>query len=168
MSLKNITIVLWGTPKRTDDWIEWYERIKELSAKMGHPITHLGITGIKNSSSKIVTVSRKERQMIESIKNGEVLDSLSCLSLPKDYKIAAFDYDVFFIRNEAYVAATIKDDYYNPTVESDVISMIKDYVDDYEGEIFSTSVKEVPFLYVATKEKNNLDTYELIKTIDRK
>ncbi|SFU79868.1 hypothetical protein [Butyrivibrio sp. INlla21] len=168
MSLQSITIVLWGTPKKTGDWIDWYERIKELSNKIGHPITHLGIKSESNTSSKIVTVSRKEKQLIETIKSGEKIDSLSCLSLPKDYQIASFDFDVFFVRNASYVAVTIKDEYYTSTIEADIISTISDYVENYEGEIFSTSIKEVPLIYVATKEKSNLSTYNLIKSIEGK
>lgn len=35
------------------------------------------------------------------------------------------------------------------------------------GEIYSTTTSEMPLIYVETKDKNNLNTYNLIKNIEK-
>lgn len=167
MSQKNIAIVAWKNNKDDFKWIQWYEDIKALSNNIGLPITHMGITSAKFTSGKIVTVNRMEKKMLDSIKSGDSLVSLSCLSLPKDYSIASFDYNAYFISNKAYIAAILKEEFYNPDLEKEILSMLNKCVEYDDGAIFSTSVEEVPLLYIATKDRKNLSTYELLKKIER-
>lgn len=58
------------------------------------------------------------------------LDAIS-RNLPKDYRIASFDYDFLCVRKEGYISVIVKDvDYDNLNIKS-VISRLKDYIKSF-------------------------------------
>ena len=71
--------------------------------KLGYKLTHIGIQSKSFCSGKILTVARKKKDILASIADGEKPLSLSCYSLPKDYRIASFDYDFYvFVRKNIF------------------------------------------------------------------
>ena len=84
MNERKISITIWGAEK--GDWIDWYNDIKELMSYLGYEETHIGILSENYTSGKIMTVKRKEKEVLAKLIEGEVPKSFSCYSLPKGYK----------------------------------------------------------------------------------
>ena len=93
MKPRKIAITIWGEIK--GDIKEYYFEMKAMMSGLGYEITHLGIETTNYSPKRIVSVKRKEKDMLERIENGEIVKSLECFSLPKDYKQAIFDYKIY-------------------------------------------------------------------------
>lgn len=161
MNERKISITIWGAEK--GDWIDWYNDIKELMSYLGYEETHIGILSENYTSGKIMTVKRKEKEVLAKLIEGEVPKSFSCYSLPKGYKVASFDYDFLCERNASYISVVLKEADYNNANEQFVISIMHKYVCFEYGEIYSTSATEMPLIYAETKEKGNIKTYKLIK-----
>ena len=70
MDKRNISITIWGAEK--GNWVEWYNDIKNLMKKFGYENTHIGIVSEHYSTGKIMTVARKEKEIISNIVAGEV------------------------------------------------------------------------------------------------
>ena len=81
--------------------------------KFGYENTHIGIVSEHYSTGKIMTVARKEKEIISNIVAGEVPMSFSCYSLPEGYKVASFDYNFLCERNDSYMSVIIKEADYN-------------------------------------------------------
>ena len=163
---KIITISLWGRTK-SDMWEAWYDEAKSFGRAIGADITHIGVTGTGYASSKIMTVKRKEKEVIDRIRRGEEILGISLYSLPNDYKIAAFDYDLSFWITNAFIAVSMNEKYYDSDIEERFLSKMVKYIDLESGEVFSTSDDESPYIYSATRDIDNLNTYEFIKNIGR-
>lgn len=160
-----ISISLWGEKPNEDNWGEWYVESKKIGEEMGLKMTHLGINSTNYSSSKIMTITRKEKEILSAIENGEQVDSLSVCALPKDYKSASFDYDIYFVRTKSYISVVMKEEFYNQQIENEIVVSMKQYIKFDSGEVFSTSDEEAPLIYTATRNSNNLDTYEKIRVL---
>ena len=90
MNEENVSITIWGAPK--GKWLDFYADIKGLIDVLGYEHTHIGIKNGKFSSGKLMTVKRKEKEVLTSINEGDIPLSFSLYSLPKNYKVASFDY----------------------------------------------------------------------------
>lgn len=165
MTKRKISITIWGEKK--GNWLEWYKDISKLMHKIGYENTHIGIISEHYSSGKIMTVARKEKEIIMKMNEGEIPKSFSCYSLPKGYKVASFDYDFLCERNDSYMSVIIKDIDYNVDNEQQIIALMNRYIRLECGEIYSTIESEMPLLYAETKDKNNLKTYKLIKDLTK-
>lgn len=162
---KKISYTVWGTEKSSNTWIEWYNEVKDIFLSLNYGLTHIGITSKACNSGKISTAKRKEKEFIERIQEGEKIDCVECYSLLPDYKTAMFDYRVLCARCSSYITFVINDEDLTPIVEKHIIEFEKKYFNISEGEVYSTSIKELPVLYAETKDSNNLDSYKSIKKI---
>ncbi len=165
MSEKVISITLWGNGSEMGKWIDWYDDIKEIMNSLGYKQTHIGIKSKSYTSGKALTVARKEKEILAKIKDGEIPLIMECLSLPKGYKQAAFDYEFYCARTEEYISVMMKEADYNPDNEQMIISVLKKYINSEYGEIYSALRSDAPFVYATTRDVNNLKSYELIKKI---
>lgn len=162
---KNISITLWGNGIEKRKWIEWYKDVKELFSNLGYVHTHIGIQSQSYNNGKVMTVLRKEKEILSKLDKGEEPENLSLYSLASNYKIAMFDYDALCARDKEYLSFVLKEEDYNICNENLILSIIKKYVDYEYGEIYSVSRAELPLLYAETRDKRNLDTYECIKKL---
>ena len=64
------------------------------------------------------------------------------------------------------MSVILKETDYNISNEQLIISLMNKYICLEYGEIYSTMASEMPLLYAETKDKNNLNTYNLIKNIE--
>ncbi len=164
MDKRKISITIWG--KEKGNWLEWYKDVADLMTQMGYKNTHIGITTKSYNTGKVVTVARKEKEILTRIKDGELPRSFSCFSLPKDYRSACFDYYFLCVRTEEYMSVIINDTDFNTDIEQQIISLIYKYTYQESGEIYSTSVTEASLLYAETKDIRNLKTYKLIRNLE--
>lgn len=163
MAVRNVSITMWGSPR--GKWTDWYMDIKTLMNQLGHENTHIGIMSEHYTSGKILTVARKEKEIVTRITEGEIPSSFSCYALPKDYKVASFDYDIMCERNATYMSVIIKESDYNTANECLIISLMKKYICLEYGEIYSSIVSDMPLLYAETQDTDNLKSYVFIKKI---
>ena len=122
MSEANVSITIWGVPK--GKWLDFYADTKELISALGYEHTHIGIKNGKFFSGKIMTVKRKEKEVLTSINEGDLPLSFSLYSLPKNYKVASFDYDFLCERNDSYISVIVKEKDYNVSVEELIVSVL--------------------------------------------
>lgn len=54
---------------------------------------------------------------------------------------------------------------YNKLNSKSVISKLKDYINYEYGEIYIMSKKEMPLIYAATRNLNNIESFGLIEEI---
>ena len=162
---KNISITLWGDGIEQQKWMEWYKEVKELFGCLGYVHTHIGIQSASYKNGKVMTVNRKEKEILSKLDKGEEPENLSLYSLTGDYKVAMFDYDVLCVRDKEYLSFVLNEECYNEYNVNLLISMLKKYVDYEYGEIYSVSREELPLIYAETRDIRNLDTYEFIKKI---
>lgn len=141
MDDKVISITLWGNGSETGKWIEWYDDIKEIMNNLGYKQTHIAIKSKSYTSGKVLTVARKEKEILAKMNDGEVPLAMECIS------------------------AMIKEVDYNPDSEQMIVSVLKKYINSEGGEIYSALRSDAPFVYAATRDVNNLKSYELIKKI---
>jgi len=163
--IRRISITVWGN-KSKEDWINWYNDIKELSVDMGYSISHLGIISETYDTGKVVTVKRKEKSILSLFLNGEIPSSLSCYSLPDGFKIAAFDYDFLAVRNCDFISIILKEFDYNEINEKRIIDVIDKYIIPQNGEVYSTDSTEVPLIYATQKCNEGLESYRFIKNLN--
>lgn len=162
---KTISITLWGTSDNDYDWLGWYSDMNILAEKLGYKFTHMGVKSDSYDSGKVMTISRKEKEVIRKIASGENPSSMSLYCLPKDYKMAMFDYELLCARRENYITVVLKEDDFDTSTEQMILSIIKKHIDYKEGEIYLTSRTEVPMIYAETRDSENLDTYNSIRKI---
>lgn len=165
MDKKVISITLWGNGTEKGKWIEWYEDIKEIMNSLGYKNTHIGIDSKSYTSGKILTVARKEKEILAKIRDGEIPSSLSCYSLPKGYRQAALEYELYCDRGEKDISVIMNETDYTPENEQMIISVLKKYIDSEYGAIYSALRSDAPWLYVGNRNLKGLKSYELIKKI---
>ena len=165
MEEKVISITLWGNGIQKEKWLNWYQDVENIMKILGYKPTHIGIQSKTFCSEKILTVARKKKDILATIAAGENPSSFSFYSLPKDYRTASFDYDFLCVRKEEYISVIVKDvDYGKLNIES-VISQLKDYINYEYGEIYIMSKKEMPLIYAATRNLDNIKSFSLIVEI---
>lgn len=162
---KRITYVFWGEEKKEHNWIGWYNDVKYLIEFSGYQLSHIGVKLESYDSKKIVSAKRKEKDILLRMSKGEIPNSLECFSLPYDYKMAVFDYNIYCVRNKQYISYTFYDNDMNESKEKIIRHITEKYFVPDSGEVFQTSLKEVPLLYVATKKSKNIKSYEFIKSL---
>lgn len=162
-----VSITLWGNTEKFGKWKEWYIDVKGLMESLGYEVTHLGVIGKTYHPKKIVTVKRKEKELLAKMKEGEEFLSLELESLPKDFNSAYFDCNVYCSRNMNfnYIDFFINESSYNQENEEKILKVIKKYIDYDSGEIYYSSRADLGCLYAYQRDSSMMKSYKLIKTI---
>ena len=112
-----------------------------------------------------MTVSRKEKQILQILKNGGKPTGFSCISLPKEYKIAAFDYNVMMVRESKYITLIINmSDFTKIDVDS-ILSQLVQYIEFECGEIYQMDRAEMPLIYA--ERLNSIDSFKSYNSIKK-
>lgn len=165
MDRETISIALWGDGRVFGKWLEWYCDMGDVFQKLGYKRTHLGITSPSFQGDRILTVARKEKQILQVLKDGEIPEDLMCYSLPKGFRQAAFDYEVDATRAGEYIHLEMNASDFPKIDAEQVIDLLKKYIELDHGEIFQMSRYEVPLLYVAAN--NPVSMYPSLQIIKR-
>lgn len=165
MDRSTISITLRGDTLKKGRWIEWYEYICSIISELGYDKTHIAIESDKYTTTKIVTISRKEKQILHMIQSGVEPAGISIYSLPKDYKIASFDYNILCVRARDYISVIFKQCDFGRIDVDDFILKMKVYIEVENGEIYKMDRDEVPLLYAA--QANSIDMYKTLEILKR-
>ena len=165
MEANTISITLWGDGLIRGKWLEWYNYVGTLFEKIGYERTHIAMGSDSYTNKKIVTVSRKEKQILQILKNGGKPTRFSCYSLPKDYKTAAFGYNVMMVRESDYTTLIMNmSDFAKIDVDS-IISQLMQYIVFECGEIYQMDRAEMPLIYAA--RANPIDSFKSYNSIKK-
>lgn len=163
MGRRTISLTMWGKLLNKYSWNEWYIDVKKIFEMLGLDITHLGIDSPRYHSGKVLTVSRKEKEILKSFEEGEIPTSFACYSLPKDYRTAAFDYNLFISRREEYITIIMKEEYYNAEKVDSFITILNKYIDLERGQIYEMDVSDLPLFYAGGA--NDISFYKTLRVI---
>ena len=158
-----VSLTLWGKLLNEHSWNEWYIDVKKIFEMLELNITHLGIDSPRYHSGKVLTVSRKEKEILQSFEEGEFPTSFSCYSLPKDYRTAAFDYNLFILRREDLITIIMKEEYYDADKADSFITIINKYIDMERGQIYEMDINDLPLFYA--RGANDISFYKTLKVI---
>ncbi len=160
---KMISYTFWGEGIGTN-WYEWYMYVDKLFEKVGYNITHIGIKSQSYMSNKILTAKRKEKEIIQILKEGDNPSCFECYSLPSIFEVAAFDYNILCVRTDKFISLVLQEKDLNKLDERTILEM-KKYIYFSCGEVYTTLKNEVPLLYAYTKNISSLESFEFVKNI---
>lgn len=101
--------------------------------------------------------------------NGEKINSLAIYSLPDNFEIAAFDYDIYINRQNrvdpSHILLTFSEEIFKGINIDEVLNQLKNYINFKYGEIFNLSSLESPQIY-ASKANDDTDfgTLEVLRS----
>lgn len=164
------SIVLYGGIKLNDSlsWLEFYEYACSLIEEVKVEPNFIGVTGQSFKTGKVSPLKRAQQKLIKSINDEEEIVSLAIYSLPKDYKIAAFDYNVYICRTsqlkEPHIIVTFSDNLYQLIDQSTVIKKLKELIIFQSGQVFELSKMESPQIYAS--KANSLNAFKTLKILE--
>ena len=162
---KEINYTFWGE-SIDSNWYEWYQTVEAMFEKHGCKITHLGINSESYNPNGVVTALRKEKALMEILKNGEVPNAIECYSVPKNYTTVGGDFDICCIRKNNFISVIIREKNILNIDEKSIWDM-KKYLKFDSGEVFSAEkLNSLFYTYTRDKGKVNHLNYEFIKNID--
>lgn len=142
-----VSLTMWGKMLNEYSWNDWYYDNKKIFSELGLNITHLGVISPRYNSGKVLTVLRKEKEILENLKKGEIPTSFSCYALPHGYRCASFDYELLVVRNEELISIIMLKKYFSEKKIELFIKIIKKYINMERGQIYEMDRNEVPLLY---------------------
>ncbi|HEY9061485.1 MAG TPA: hypothetical protein VIO64_13405 [Pseudobacteroides sp.] len=164
-----LSIVLYGSVSdNIGSWKNWYEYSKKQIQDLNFEPNYIGISGTNFKSSKINTLRRIEKKLIEAFDNSEILSSLELYSMPDEFKQAAFDYNIYMIRTANLrcqrVFITLNRDIIQAININSVVESLKKHIDYTNGEVFEMTNFDNPQFYAA--KMNEPSDYKSLKIIE--
>ena len=83
MDRKATGIWLFSHKKVQGNFVEWYRDMTELFLRLGHKPTHIVVQFVLYGEIRIVTVARKEKEILQRLSEGEIPTHISLLACPK-------------------------------------------------------------------------------------
>lgn len=178
MTAKKVGIVIYGEGKnRSGFWEAWIDKAKELTCMIGYNPTHACILGT-SLSDKLRTLRRSERRMREAAAAEQSVSSLAIYSLPKNYNTA--------LDNNCWLCLTLKEGsnqkgnrYANSAycemnsedcseeLLEKIRSVLLDFVEMEQLEIFTMDEDEVPFNYVVRGMGDDISRYPTLHILKK-
>lgn len=165
MDNNTISITLRGNTLKKGKWVEWYEYTCSIIHELGYDRTHLAIESDTYTTKKIVTIGRKEKQILQLLKSGLKPTSFSIFSLPKNYTTASFDYNILVVREKNYISLILNQYDLDKIDVNDYVSQMKMYIEFENGEVYQMDRCEMPLIYAA--QANSMDAYKTLKVFKR-
>ena len=163
--MKNYAVTIWGKSISDDNWAEWYEDTKALADDLGFSLSLFCVTGMTNGPKNVVTVARKEKDLLSAISEGDVPTGVCCYDLPDNFKVAMFDYKLCCSRTTDSISIVLRSNDMDENVVAKIVEYEKKYISLEYGEVFSTDLSELPMLYVLNRTRDGLDTYAFCRQI---
>lgn len=161
MENSTISITINGVVENGSMWIEWFDDAKKIFNLFGYDANYIGINSKKYTSGKVMNLEKKEKSIVESIENGDIVQYISFMALPDDYKSASFDYDMMLVRDRDYVTLIINKSNYKEDYENEILRILNKYIKVERTEIYEMDRIEFPLMYAA--KANSIEDFETIK-----
>ncbi|MEN2773474.1 hypothetical protein ABCY62_00170 [Acetivibrio clariflavus] len=163
-------LTMYGEIKLTQDkWWELYEYVKNLIQELGLIPNYIGVQSKTFKSGKILTIYRNENKLKKALDSGDDLNSLEVMSLPQNFKQAAFDYDASILIYKDFephhITIAVRDkDRFNKLNIDKVVDKLKSYLKFTSGQIYELSISEDPLIYsIKGKPVSNVKGLNIIK-----
>lgn len=163
MDKSTISITLYGDGLKKQKWIEWYDYTSSVFKKLEYERTHLAIKSEEYNTEKVVTVRRKEKQVLQLLKDGTLPESLTLFSLPKDYRSASFDYNILAVRNKEYISFIFNSQDFEKIEVNNLVWNMKQYIEFESGEIYQMDRSEMPLIYAA--KANSVNSFKSLTVL---
>ena len=85
-----VSLTMWGDLRDDYNWLAWYTDMKRIFQMFELSITHLGVTG-SQYPKKVVTVARKEKEILKKIEDGNLLYKMDRKDTPWLYAMGEND-----------------------------------------------------------------------------
>ncbi len=157
-----VSLTMWGDLRDDYNWLAWYTDMKRIFQMFELSITHLGVTG-SQYPKKVVTVARKEKEILKKIEDGNLLTDFACYSLPKDYRAAVFDYNLLIYRESSLITLIVGKEYYETEKIDSCIEIFNQYIDMNRGQIYKMDRKDTPWLYAMGE--NDISFYKSLRVM---
>ncbi|AMQ07063.1 hypothetical protein MKY15_22640 [Sporosarcina sp. FSL K6-1540] len=163
------SIVLYGEIDSFDSekWLDFYKYVINFINSLNFEPNYMAVSGVSIKSSKITSLKRIERKFCESVEKGEEISSVSIYSLPEDYEIAAFDYNVYICRTNrlkySHIIITLPNEIFDKVDYKGVIEELKKNIEFENGEVFKLLNLESPHLYASkANDPSSFKTLDVI------
>ncbi|MGC4378614.1 hypothetical protein WD019_17080 [Fictibacillus sp. Mic-4] len=170
MAEKSTTsIVLYGDIDSSDSitWLEFYNYSLEFAESIGFTPNYLGISGESFKSGKISTIKRTQKRLLTSLEQNESISSISIYSLPENFEVAAFDYNVYICRTNRlqypHIIITLQSEIFEKIDHKVLVDKLKQFIAFKSGQIFKLSNLESPQIYAS--KANSLETFKTLEVI---
>ena len=176
MATRKLGIVIYGVCNDRDGfWEDWLDRAKELIFMIGYTPTHTGMTGT-SFPEKLRTLQRSERKMRTVIANKEPVRALSVSSLPKNYHTELDSYCYLDLRVKTwgyyekysnYAYCEMNFDECNRELVEKIKSMLLEFIEMEQCEIFAMDKEQVPYNYVFKGMGDDISKYRTLEILSR-
>ena len=163
--MKNYAVTIWGKSISDDNWEEWYDDTKALADNLGFSISHFCVTGMTKGPKKVVSVTRKEKDLLGAISEGNIPTGVCCYDLLENFRVAMFDYKFCCSRTTDSISIVLRSNEIDEKVVAQIVDYEKKYILLEYGELFSTDISELPLMYVLNRTRDGLNTYEFCRQI---
>jgi hypothetical protein len=167
------SIILYGdlSEKEYKTWLDFYCYAKKFSKETPFEFNYLGVVGEDFQSGKVTTVKRTEKRLLNSIEKRNTIESISLYSLPLDFTVAAFDYNVNLSREKicledkemVCIILTLPISVFEKLDTGDTIEQLKEFLLFNRGEIVELSKNDSPLEY--SYRINDISAYESLRII---
>lgn len=148
-----------------DDWIKWMDDAEHILEILG---VKPDICAVGSEKDNNIKSPRTIRRSIDKLyERGDKVDSISyiCMARPDGYVI--FDYAVTITRSSSftnYVTLIVnRERELSEVEEGKIISLLKENIDDAQGEVYEMKIGECPEMYAA--KINSPDFYKTLKVL---
>lgn len=156
-----VTMVLYNSQNDFNiDLIEIYNIAKQLFNKIGYDYNYWGIMSSKIKNGKISHIKNERRLEEEIEKNFGDIKAIDMYSLIKDFKQAAFDYNVYMRISKDNVMITLNKSDFTKDVYNLFILYFRNVYCNYIVEVFEMDRHEWPLTYVY--KDNDIDYYKTL------
>ncbi len=148
------SVVLYGDIKCDfNHWQKWIDYSLHKFEEINIKPNYAGINGDSFKSGKIQRLKIGINRVINSLKAGELVSSISFYALPDNFKQAAFDYEAYMGRTTIgkidSVIIILNQSLFECLNIEKTIEELKDHIDYKSGEVFKLLNTESPHIYVS-------------------
>lgn len=161
-----VGIVLYGEIKETKDlWKSWLLCAKSISSELDCKLTHISIL-CNSLNSKLKTLSRSEKRILEAIDNDESIEALSLYALKKGYRsVVGNEMCLILSLKYKYAYCEISYEKYNQSIGKRILGEMGNFVQCKNSEIFSMERNQVAFNYVMKGRGYDVSKYPTLKLL---
>ena len=146
---QTVSVTIWGDGLVKKRWSDWYLDMSNIFHQLGYARTHIGIVSENYKKTKLLTVMRKEKEVLNQLNDGVEPTSLSLYSLPNQYKTATFDYNILVVRQDKYISVIVNKSDFEKLDLTNLIDTLVKYIEFDSGEVYMMNRNEVPLIYAS-------------------
>lgn len=160
-----VSITLYGTFEKNFNWLDWLNYCEKKFLEYNYEPNYIGFRSETVKINKVLQLKRKNNinKILNAINNNEKIEFLTIYSLPKNFRQAVFDYNMYIRRNDKCIEMVMEKDLCLNLNINELIDDLKSFIVLDKGEVFEISRKECPFSY--SGRWNDISFYKTLKIL---